>query len=180
MHRIVHRFDHEQPIWVGSLDQLLVWLYWLDGKDGRFKSAQTILNKHVFKGTGKYLTGINKDPPQALVSSGASSHRIDQLSSGERSLVQLFLRIAVHMTQSSIVIIDELELHLHPAWARAALLALKDFVRSTPGMIVIFTSHSKDVLERFDVHFQEVGLRKGGHRFSMNKFDDEHRTQEGP
>lgn len=45
-----------------------------------------------------------------------SWHRLDRLSSGEKNLVQLFLRIGAHMTRNTILLIDEFDVHLHIRW----------------------------------------------------------------
>ena len=43
----VHVFDIEGQDWRSSLDNLLVWLKWLD--DGRFEDAVRAINERVFK-----------------------------------------------------------------------------------------------------------------------------------
>ncbi len=159
----MHRFGREGGDWGDSADALLVWLHWMDDGKGRFVRAQGILNQHVFRGTPKVLKGIRKDPPEALVSNGDKSHRLDQLSSGERSLVQVFLRLHAHLTCNTILLIDELDLHLHPRWRRRAVRALKETALANPGLTVIFVAHSLDVLDWFDPEIPEPPLRKSGH-----------------
>lgn len=157
----VRRFEHEGQRWMSSPDNLLVWMAWLE--DGRFERACRIINDVVFKGIPKSLKGIRKDPPEAIVVSEGNEHRLDQLSSGERSLVLLFLLIAAHMTRNTIVLIDEVDLHLHPEWERRVVYLLKALIRAHPGLTVIASSHSPEVLERFDVQVSEAPLlRKGG------------------
>lgn len=159
-YRTVRRFDRDQIRWSTSLDNLLVWLKWLE--DGRFESACNALNEFVFKGTSKQIIGTRKDPPEAIVRNEGQEHRLDQLSSGEKSLVLLFLLLFIHKTQNTVVLLDEVDLHLHPEWERRIVYQLKQVVSRSPGLTIIMSSHSHDVLERFDVHAPEPPLRKGG------------------
>lgn len=160
----VHRFDKEGGRWRTSLDNLLVWLKWLD--DGRFEKAQKIITDRVFHGTGKFLKGVRRQPPEAIVSGGEgpqSEHRLDRLSSGEKSQIQLFLRIGAHLTQNTILIVDEMDVHLHPKWQHRLLMQFKALVKDNPGLTIIATTHSEDVLKGYAFEIMEPGLRKGGY-----------------
>ncbi|AGF77232.1 hypothetical protein UWK_00651 [Desulfocapsa sulfexigens DSM 10523] len=157
-----HRFEPHDQNWHGSLDNLLVWLKWLS--DGRFKKACDLINSKVFAGTDKYLKDVRRDPPEAIVSCSTGTHRLDRLSSGEKSLVHLFLRLGSHMTQHTIVIIDELEAHLHPRWQHALFKSLKEFASSNSGITILSSTHSTDILHTFSesIDIPENGLIKGG------------------
>jgi energy-coupling factor transporter ATP-binding protein EcfA2 len=156
----VHDITKEEGIWTRSLDNLLVWLKWLD--DGSFERAIKLVNDRVFDKT-KYIKGIRRIPPEAIiVVNGTEKHRLDRLSSGEKSLVQIFLRIGALMTRNSIIIIDELDVHLHSIWQHAMLNLLKQLVREHPGITVIASTHSREILEAFPIDIPEEGIRKGG------------------
>jgi len=157
----VHIFAQEGEHWTKSLDNLLVWLSWLG--DGRFERARDIVNQRVFRGTQKFLKGIRKSPPQAIVINGKEPHSLDKLSSGEKSLVQLFLRIGTHITRNSILLIDEMDVHLHPKWQHRLLNILKGLLKDHPGLTVIATTHSREILRAFAYEIKEEGLRKGGY-----------------
>ncbi|OQX07798.1 MAG: AAA family ATPase, partial [Desulfobacteraceae bacterium IS3] len=157
----VHIFAQEGEHWTKSLDNLLVWLSWLG--DGRFERARDIVNQRVFRGTQKFLKGIRKSPPQAIVLNGKETHSLDKLSSGEKSLVQLFLRIGTHITRNSILLIDEMDVHLHPKWQHRLLNILKGLLKDHPGLTVIATTHSREILRAFAYEIKEEGLRKGGY-----------------
>jgi predicted ATP-binding protein involved in virulence len=157
----VHTFTREGGRWLNSLDNLLVWLKWVD--DGRFKRAKDIINERVFSGTLKHLKGVRKDPPEAIIVSEGQEHRLDQLSSGEKSLVQMFLRIGTHMTRNTILLIDEIDVHLHTKWQHRLLDQLKQMAKAHPGLTVIVSTHSREILERYQYDAEEEGLRKGGH-----------------
>jgi len=166
---VQHFLPHDQS-WAGSLDSLLVWLKWLD--DGRFEQARELINKQVFKGTSKYLQTVRKDPPEVIIRCGdedEEAHGLPYLSSGEKSLVQLFLRISAHMTKNTILLIDEFELHLHIRWQYKLFKALKAFVGDNSGFTVIFSSHSVEILDTYvnslniDEKGEETEIVKGGH-----------------
>lgn len=160
----VHRFDKEGGRWPASLDNLLVWLKWLD--DGRFEKARQLINERVFSGSTKYLRDVRRQPPEAIVATGegmAGEHRLDRLSSGEKSLIQLFLRIGAHMTKNTILAVDEMDVHLHPKWQHRLLMQFKALARDNPGMTIIATTHSEHVLKAYAFEIREPGLRKGGY-----------------
>ena len=81
---------------------------------------------------------------------------LDQLSDGERTLLLLVADIARRLalanpgrpdplSGSGIVLIDEIELHLHPAWQRAVIRGLR---RTFPGIQFIIATHSPQVLSQ--------------------------------
>jgi len=160
-YKVAHVFDQEGEKWAESLDNLLVWFKWLD--DGRFEQAQKIINDHIFRGTNKFFKGIRRHPPEAIVVNENKEHRLDQLSSGEKSLVQLFLRIGAHMTGNTIVLIDEMDVHLHLKLQHRLLNILKDMAKKYPGLTIIATTHSVEIMQSFAFEVREKGLRKGGH-----------------
>ncbi|MCI5221183.1 MAG: hypothetical protein D3924_00515 [Candidatus Electrothrix sp. AR4] len=87
----VQKFSAHSTTWENSLDNVLVWMKWLD--DGRLEKALEIINKRVFQGSTSFIKGVRKTPPEAIVVSKGQEHKLDHLSSGEKNLVQLFLRI---------------------------------------------------------------------------------------
>lgn len=164
-YRLLRRFELDGDEWMASLDNLLVWYYWLDdGREGgRFDRIRSVINERVFANPVKTLDRIQKDPPQAIVKNGPFEHRLDQLSSGEKSLIQMMIRIGSAMSMNTIVLIDELDLHLHPMWERRIVVTLKKLIRAHPGITVICSSHSMEVLTRFDPKRAEDRLVKGGY-----------------
>lgn len=158
-----HRFDQEGQRWIDSLDNLLVWMDWL--RDGRLERAQKLINERVFRGTSKFLEGVRKDPPEAMVNNENSRHRLDQLSSGERSMVQLLLRLGAHMTLNTWLVIDEMDIHLHPGLEHRMMKLFKELVENNPGLTIIATAQSREILQGFAFHLNENrrGIRKGGH-----------------
>lgn len=164
----VHTFDIEGQDWRNSLDNLLVWLKWLD--DGRFEAAVQAINERVFKvgdpqlDSGKRLKGVRKEPPEAIVVSGDQEHRLDRLSSGEKSLVQLYLRLGSHMTRNTIVLIDEPEVHLHRNLQYETLFELLGLAKKNwPHVCVIMATHSERLMKAFALDQVEKNLVKGAY-----------------
>lgn len=97
---------------------------------------------------------IQRDPLHMVIRKGDTLLAVDQLSDGERLLLALTAdlarRLAISYAEApdplageAIVLIDEVELHLHPTWQRRVLGAL----RSTfPNCQFIVTTHSPQVL----------------------------------
>ncbi|WP_295431256.1 AAA family ATPase [uncultured Thiodictyon sp.] len=168
-YRPVHLFDVEGHDWRDSLDNLLVWLKWLD--DGRFDKAVAVINERVFKvgdptlSAGKRLKGIRKEPPEAIVESDdGQQHRLDRLSSGEKSLVQLYLRLGSHMTQNTIVLVDEPEVHLHRSLQYDVLYTLTNLAQQHfPHVAVFLATHSERMMKAYALNQAEHNLRKGAY-----------------
>lgn len=80
--------------------------------------------------------------------------RIDQLSDGFRTTLAMIMDIAARLAElnpvgkaaldsTGIVLIDEIDLHLHPSWQQRIL---PDLVRTFPNIQFIVTTHSPQVL----------------------------------
>ncbi len=107
--------------------------------------------------------------------------RIEQLSDGYRTTLAMVMDIAARMAEANpemlnplltegVVIIDEVDLHLHPGWQQSILL---DLMRTFPNIQFIVSTHSPQVIssvkpeclrvidwkndrpEMIDIHFSE-------------------------
>lgn len=154
-----HRFDVDGDTWAGSLDNLFVWFTWL--ADGRDELCRELVNTLVFRNS-KQLGKVNRQTLAVPVVVDGEEHRLDQLSSGERQLVQLVVRVASHMTGSTIVLIDETEQHLHLVMRRRLLNIIKDWARPEDGPSFIMTSHQVESMRLLAPKLEEEGLVKGG------------------
>lgn len=153
-------FGAESGDWRDSLDNLLVWLKWLE--DGRFERAIKLVNDRVFVGTGTSIKDVRKDPHEVEVLSNDNLHRLDTLSNGEKSLVQIFIRFGAYMTRNTILLIDEPEAHLHEDWQERFLLQLKKIAQEQfPGLTIILATHSSKIMTAFKLEKDEDNLRKG-------------------
>lgn len=160
-YRPAHRFGVDGRSWPSSIDGLLVWLEWLDPQF--FLRARDLINEMLFEKSDKKLISIDRNALAALIDTKNGVHHIDRLSHGEKALLQIILRAACHMTESTILLIDELDIHLHPKWQHALLRLLKRWVQENPNLTVITTTHQPDIIEAFDVDRKETGLIKGGY-----------------
>ncbi|MFO0555361.1 MAG: AAA family ATPase [Polyangiaceae bacterium] len=91
---------------------------------------------------------------QFVFSKGGMELEADQLSDGERSLMVIASSIAQRLAgvtpagedpleQPALILIDEIELHLHPKWQRAILGKLR---QTFPRCQFVVTSHSAPVI----------------------------------
>lgn len=97
---------------------------------------------------------IQRDPLHMVIRKQEELLLLDQLSDGERLLLvlaaDLARRLATAYPQAGdplqgegVVLIDEVELHLHPSWQRKVLPALR---ATFPNCQLIVTTHSPQVL----------------------------------
>ncbi|MEO5337215.1 MAG: AAA family ATPase [Magnetospirillum sp. WYHS-4] len=161
-----HKFTTDGDTWETSLDGLLVWYEWLGG--GLFEQAQDLINSTLFSDSRKKLTAINRHTLAAVIEveqeDGTKvSHGLDGLSHGERSLLHLLVRSAYHRTGSTILLLDEMETHLHPKWQYKLMALLKEWIRKWPDLTVIATTHQPALIEEFAFERPEEGLVKGGY-----------------
>lgn len=111
---------------------------------------------------------IQRRPLRMLVDKKDSNKPIDilQLSQGEKSLMALVGDIARRLAMMNpelknplegrgVVLIDEIELHLHPGWQRSIIINLQ---KTFPNIQFIVTTHSPQVLSR--VHKDDIFILK--------------------
>jgi ABC-type cobalamin/Fe3+-siderophores transport system ATPase subunit len=155
-----HKFGADGATWASSIDNLFVWFTWLDDK--RDVSCRELVNDLIFR-KAKKLKAVDRPSLTVPVEvEGGATHRLDQLSSGERQLVQLVVRVASHMTGSTIVLIDETEQHLHLVMRRRLINIIKEWARKYDGMSFVLTSHQADSMRILGPKLEEPGLVKGG------------------
>lgn len=110
--------------------------------------------------------------PSLKIQKNETQLRLDQLSDGEKNLLMLVLDIARRLTilnrgrveniadvleGEGIVLIDEVDLHLHPSWQRAILPAL---TATFPNCQFIVTTHSPQVIS--SVPSESIFVLDGG------------------
>jgi hypothetical protein len=158
-YRPAHLFDTDGGSWEGSLDNLFVWFAWLD--DTREERSRELVNELVFQGR-KRLGAVDRQGLFVPVEIEEFKHRLHQLSSGERQLVQMVVRIASHMTRSTIVLIDETEQHLHLVMRRRLLNIIKNWAKAYDGLGFVMTSHQAETFRLLAPMRPEPGLWKSG------------------
>ena len=97
---------------------------------------------------------IKRDPVRMVVDKSGKEVRVDMLSDGEKCTLALLGDLAKRLVLanpkaedplngSGIVLIDEVELHMHPSWQRRILRVLREVF---PNIQFIVTTHSPQVL----------------------------------
>ncbi len=156
-----HQFSLDGPAWNSSMDNLLAWMESIG--DAQLPHLLKTVNDHVF-GESPNKRILSPDPTHLLtfVETPSGFHPLSDLSHGERSLLQMFVRVFAHMTRNTILLIDEIELHLHTRWMNRMFESFKRILQSSPGLTLIFTSHDRELIHVFDHETPEPGLTKGG------------------
>lgn len=146
----VHRYESSDR-YVGSLEQLWVWQNYLDlesQKEGRpsllpfVETIQTILGKEQRVIIHKARVWIDRPHLGDRV-------RIDELPSGEQQVLLIFGEIIRRLRPQAIVMIDELEMSLHPALQRVVLYHLRRLAQQH-DLQVIVTTHSLEIVAAAD------------------------------
>lgn len=130
---------------------------------------------HVERNPGELNLNFRASWESSLViSKNGQRLRMQQLSAGEQMALLLVGDIARRLAianpgledalqGSGIVLIDEIELHLHPQWQREVLPALQ---RTFPNLQFIVTTHSPQVLSH--VKKESIFILDGGKIFSSS------------
>lgn len=125
-------------------------------ENGAFRDAQLQAIRHVVE---EMLPGfselrIRRQPMRMVVRKGHGELELRHLSQGERYLLTLGADIARRLALanpmadeprlcSAVILIDEIETHLHPSWQRQIIPAL---ARAFPNCQFIVSTHSPQVL----------------------------------
>ncbi|MBD2664642.1 hypothetical protein B6N60_01960 [Richelia sinica FACHB-800] len=114
---------------------------------------------HIVRVSSDKESGIRQlIKPSLVIKKNGENFKLDQLSDGEKTLLMLVVDIARRLailnpsiTNASellekgtgIILIDEIDLHLHPQWQR---IVIPSFRRTFPNCQFIVTTHSPQVL----------------------------------
>jgi predicted ATP-binding protein involved in virulence len=105
------------------------------------------------------FTNLRVDGSDLVVDKDGVTLNINQLSDGERGLLALILDLVKRLLQANpgledplkdgkaVVLIDELDLHLHPRWQRMVVKKLTDIF---PSCQFIATTHSPQIIGEVD------------------------------
>ncbi|NEP62444.1 MAG: AAA family ATPase [Symploca sp. SIO2G7] len=116
---------------------------------------------------------VRRSPLRLEITKHTETLRIDQLSDGEKCLVAMVGDLARRMVMlhqnhseplnaSGIILIDEIDLHLHPQWQR---LIIPTLLKTFPNCQFIITTHSPHVVTHVQpenlqiIHQTEKGLK---------------------
>lgn len=139
--------------WQGSLAQLWVWQNYLDLE----KAREGRPNLTPFIGAVEEVLG---DGQRLVISQGQVHVRrprqddvveLQQLPSGQQQVLTLFGELARRMRPGGVVVIDEVEISLHPALQRAVLFHLRRLAAKYDLQIILST-HSMEVVSAVAPH----------------------------
>ena len=128
----------------GSLDSYLIWLEYVDAKN--YAAAIQFLNELDLD--GKTFSISRRDLKAVVTTPDGGTHFLAGMSSGEQNILILLLELRRHLLPHSLVLIDEIENSLHPAFQRRLVNCLTR-LRETIPFQLIATSHSLTILEAF-------------------------------
>lgn len=97
---------------------------------------------HTIVGPVRDETGL----VDIIFSDGLCDYRYDGLSSGEQMLLLLLLRFVTDRIHKSLVLIDEIELHLHPVWQRRLLALLPRLGEDNQYVMTTHSPFVRDLL----------------------------------
>ena len=173
-HEWTWRFSDSQK-WEGSLESFIVALYAREHfpqletpEDGEevyptFHEFLEVVNGFLAR---KRITGVSRTNFRVQVR-GEDGQRfsLDELSSGEKQILLILAEIQRRIRRGSMLLIDEPEIHLHPAWQARLIGALTDLCRQYDAQMIVAT-HSEEVARSVYEHelilLDDVfGWRKG-------------------
>lgn len=121
---------------------------------------------------------IDRKPLAMKVRKDGQYLKINQLSDGEKCTIALFGDLARRMTLANperenplegtgVVLIDELDLHMHTSWQRKVLGILEE---TFPNIQFIITTHSPQILGEVDDTFNLLYMFKEGKKLSLKSY----------
>ena len=153
--RLFKSFNKQNQEDQNAHSDVLLWLNqyyrkdltWNEEKYGEsyWKRVQRLFNKICFPSE---LIGLESGPDSDTVILKRKGVEYDllQMSSGEHQILRILVGLAADTAKNSIVLIDEVELHLHPAWQKRLIQILRE---DDSNNQYIFTTHSRTVAEIF-------------------------------
>lgn len=140
----IYRY-HTVASFEGSLDSYLVWLEYAYPAD--FATIKHFLNEMVL--SDKMIDHINRPELATMIKlPNGQTHRLDQLSSGEQNILIIMLELRRRLIPSSVVLIDEIENSLHPAFQFLLGEALLKLQAQIPFQLII-TTHAPAFVDIF-------------------------------
>lgn len=133
--------------WEGSLAQFWVWQNYLDleqGREGRPNLAPFVETIEAILGRGRRLF-IRKGVVLIERPDVGDAVSPDALPSGEQQILTIFGELARMMRPGAVILIDEVEISLHPALQRAVLFHLRQLAAKYDLQIIV-TTHSMEIV----------------------------------
>jgi predicted ATPase len=119
----------------GSLESYLIWLDYAEPEI--FQSVIDFLNQLDFEGKTFH---IHRKTLSVIVKTrDGSEHAFDKLSSGEQNILIMLLELYRRLIPGSIVLLDEIENRLHPAFQHRLAQNLLQLQRQIPFQLILTT-----------------------------------------
>ena len=146
----------------------------------RDKSLEAVRNAVMaVLGNCKNLHVVRKPRLEMQVDKCGISLNVSQLSDGEKCTMALFGDLARRLTLANpnkenpllgegVVLIDEIELHMHPSWQRNILKKLRE---TFPNIQFIITTHSPIVLNEIDDTYKVFYLTNDNGNVEITEYD---------
>lgn len=135
--------------WQGSTLELLFSARWADlnakeeGHPDEATNFDTYAKAFADLNGGRKRLAWTRKGDLVVELEGGTTHPIQDLSSGERQALLLLAELRRRWRPGSLVLIDELELHLHDAWQGQLLDVLRAMQTELGGQVIVTTqSHS--------------------------------------
>lgn len=110
------------------------------------KSINNIFNGMELKFTLDDVNDIKKDDEKVIFKNlGGDTFNIEQLSTGEKTLLTKILLLEFEEIKDKVILIDEPELSLHPSWQNKILKLYENFAKENNCQIIIAT-HSPHII----------------------------------
>lgn len=121
---------------------------------------------------------IDRRPLAMKVKKDGQYLKINQLSDGEKCTIALFGDLARRMTLANpqlsnplegqgVVLIDELDLHMHTSWQRKVMRVLKE---TFPNIQFIITTHSPQILGELDDTFNLFHISREENQIKLQPY----------
>lgn len=159
-------------------------LFKSDGKPNKANRAINHVMQNFMEGFSE-LRIENTNEPVLFVDKFGTALNLNQLSDGEKNILALVIDLTRRLTQANpdldiptdegtgIVLIDELDLHLHPQWQFKIVSQLQ---KAFPKCQFVVTSHSPQIIssvkpESFIIMNREnngITIQKGNESYGLN------------
>lgn len=118
---------------------------------------------------------VNHDSLELMISKDETNLNFASLSDGEKGIIALFGDISRRLTlanpessdsnkENGIILIDEIDQHLHPAWQRKIVPCL---LKTFPNCQFVITTHSPQVLG--EIKSENIRILNNGEIFTTNQ-----------
>ena len=143
IHQLVNRIEPSRH-YSGSYSSYLTWLDYAEPVE--YQAVIDFMNNIDLDGK-TYFQDRQKLSTMIKLKSG-EIHRLNELSSGEQNLFIILLELKRRLVNNSIVLIDEIENSLHPAFQQKLAYMLSELQKTIPFQLII-TTHSPEFIKTF-------------------------------